>query len=71
MKLKGKSRVGSKISKTYDQPQTPYARVPHSPSVSDHDKVQLRENCEVLDLVQFPHQIDDLQCQLLASVSIL
>jgi hypothetical protein len=50
MKLVGKSRVGSKIIKTYDKPRTPYARVLDSPDVSDDDKAQLREIYEVLDL---------------------
>jgi hypothetical protein len=71
MKLVGKSRVGSKIIKTYDKPRTPYARVLDSPYVSDDDKAQLREIYEVLDLVHLRHQIDDLQSQLLASLSIL
>ena len=69
MKLKEKSRVGSKVRRTYDHPQTPYARALDSPDVSDDDKAQLREVYEVLDLVQLRQQIDDLQDQLLASVS--
>ena len=69
MKLEEKVRVGSKIKKTYDDPQTPYARVLASPDVSEEHKAQLRETYAVLDLVQLRRQIDDLQDQILNSVS--
>jgi hypothetical protein len=69
MKLEEKVRVGSKVKKIYDDPQTPYARVLASPDVSEEHKAQLRETYEVLDLVQLRRQIDDLQDQLLRSVS--
>lgn len=35
MKLKEKTRVGSKVKKTYDDPQTPWARVLSNPDVSE------------------------------------
>jgi hypothetical protein len=69
MKLEEKVRVGSKVKKIYDDPQTPYARVLASPDVSEEHKAQLRETYAVLDLVQLRRQIDDLQDQLLRSVS--
>jgi len=69
-KLKEKSRVGSKTQKRYDTPQTPYARVLRSPQVSDHHKALLRETYELLNLVQLRQQIDDLQDQLIASLSL-
>jgi hypothetical protein len=69
-KLKEKSRVGSKVKKRYDTPQTPYARVLHSPHVSDDHKALLRETYELLNLVQLRQQIDDLQDQLTASLSL-
>lgn len=69
MKLEEKVRVGSKVKKIYDDPQTPYARVLASPDVSEEHKAQLRETYTVLDLVQLRRQIDDLQDQLLNSVS--
>jgi hypothetical protein len=71
MKLKEKSRLGSKVKKVYDEPRTPYARVLESPHVSEEHKAQLRETYEVLDLVSLRQQINDLQSQLLDSVSIL
>ena len=71
MKLEEKSRLGSKVKKVYDEPRTPYARVLESPHVSEEHKAQLRETYEVLDLVYLRQQINDLQSQLLDSVSIL
>jgi hypothetical protein len=68
-KLKEKSRVGSKVKKRYDTPQTPYARVLRSPQVSEDHKALLRETYELLNLVQLRQQIDDLQDQLIASLS--
>jgi hypothetical protein len=71
MKLEHKSRVGSKVKRVYDEPRTPYARVLESPYVSEAHKAQLRETYELLDLVYLRQQINDLQSQLLDSVSIL
>jgi hypothetical protein len=71
MKLEEKSRLGSKVKKVYDEPRTPYARVLESPHVSEEHKAQLRETYEVLDLVSLRQQINDLQSQLLDSVSML
>ena len=68
-KLKEKSRSGSKVKKRYDIPQTPYVRVLLSPQVSDDHKALLRETYELLNLVQLRQQIDDLQDQLIASLS--
>ncbi len=70
-KLKEKSRVGSKVKKVYERPQTPYVRVLDSPHVSEDDKALLRETYELLDLVYLRQQIDDLQDHLLNSVSML
>jgi len=69
MKLKEKVRVGSKVKKTYDDPLTPYARVLACPDVSEEQKAQLRETYEVLNLVDLRRQINELQDQLLDSVS--
>ena len=71
MKLEEKTRMGSKVKKTYDDPQTPYARVLSSPDVAEEQKAQLRETYALLDLVQLRQQIDNLQSLLLDSVSTL
>jgi hypothetical protein len=68
-KLLQKTRIGSKVKRTHDKPLTPYARVLDSPHVSEDRKAQLRETYALLDLVDLRRQINDLQDQLLASVS--
>ena len=69
MKLKEKVRVGSKVKRIYDDPQTPYARTLVSDLVSEGDKAQLREVYSYLDLLALRQRIDELQDQLLATVS--
>jgi len=69
MKLEEKTRIGSRVKKIYDAPQTPYARVLSSPDVSEEHKALLRETYALLDLVQLRQQIDDLQDLLFKSVS--
>ena len=66
MKLVRKERQGSKVKKTYDKPQTPYARVLASPEVSEEDKAELRATYQVLDVVQLRRQLDQLLDQLLS-----
>ena len=68
-KLKEKTRTGSKVKKTYQVPQTPYARVLACPEVSKEEKAQLRETYETLSLVDLRLQINQLQDQLLDLVS--
>jgi transposase InsO family protein len=69
MKLKEKVRVGSKVKRIYDDPQTPYARTLASDLVSEDDKAQLREVYSHLDLLALRQRIDELQDQLLVTVS--
>lgn len=68
-KLQEKVRFGSKVKRIYDDPQTPYARVLASPSVSEEDKAELREAYGYLDLIELRRSIDDLQVQLLRTLS--
>ena len=70
MKLEEKVRVGSKIKKTYDDPLTPYARVLACSDVSEEHKTQLRQTYSLLNLVGLRQQINELQDQLLDSVSV-
>ena len=70
-KLQSKMRIGSKVKKTYDKPQTPYDRTLLSPDVSDQDKELLRETYELLDLVELHQQIVKLKAQLLKLKSAL
>ena len=69
MKLAEKIRVGSKVKRVYDKPQTPYARVLASPDVSQEHKAELRETYNLLDLVDLRRQINELQSQILSTVS--
>jgi len=69
MKLKEKVRVGSKVKRVYDVPQTPYVRVLNSDHVSEEDKAQLRETYGYLNLVDLRRRINELQDQLLATVA--
>jgi hypothetical protein len=71
MKLKEKTRLGSKVKKVYDKPQTPYARVLASPDVSEEHKAELRETYALLDLVDLRRQINELQDEILSTVSTL
>jgi hypothetical protein len=69
MKLEEKVRTGSKVKRVYDDPQTPYARALASHDVSEDDKTELREAYSYLDLVDLRQRIDELQEQLLRSLS--
>ncbi len=71
MKLEERTRVGSKVKRTYDKPQTPYARVLASPHVSEKHKAELRETYDLLDLVDLRRQINELQDEILSTVSTL
>ena len=68
MKLQEKVRLGSKVLRIHDDPQTPYARVLASPSVSEEDKAELQEAYGYLDLIEMRRRIDELQVQLLRAV---
>jgi len=69
MKLEQKERIGSKVKRVYDDPQTPYARALVSHDISEDDKTELREAYSYLDLVDLRQRIDELQEQLLRSLS--
>jgi hypothetical protein len=70
-KLEQKTRVGSKVKRVYDKPQTPYARVLVSPDVSEEHKAALRETYDLLNLVDLRRQINELQDEILSTVSTL
>jgi hypothetical protein len=57
-KLIEKRRVGSKVYRKYDQPQTPYQRVQASPDVSEEDKLTLRQLFLTLDPLQLRQELD-------------
>ena len=69
MKLEEKVRIGSRVKRVYDDPLTPYARLLANPHVSDEYKAELREAYSYLDLVDLRQRIDELQRQLVHSLS--
>jgi transposase InsO family protein len=68
-KLQEKVRVGSKIKRIYDEPQTPYARVLVNPHVSEADRAALQETYSYLNLVQLRTQLNQLSDQLLETLA--
>lgn len=64
MKLIQKTRVGSKVSKKYDEPQTPYQRVLVSPFVPEIKKEELRQQYANLNPAMLIRQIAKLQNKL-------
>jgi len=65
MKLIQKTRVGSKVRKKYDEPQTPYQRVLVSPFVPEIKKEELRQQYANLNPAMLRRQIAKLQNKLL------
>lgn len=61
LKLVKKVRDGARVSKYYDEAQTPYQRILASESVDDAIKSQLRGQFEKLDPVALLRQIEKLQ----------
>ena len=64
MKLVEKERVGSKVTKRYDEPKTPYARALTSPEVDDLVKRKLRRQYKRLNPAQLKREILELQDKL-------
>lgn len=60
MKLKEKVRLGSRVKKVYDAPQTPYARLLASPDIDEDAKARLRAIYAALDVVNLRHEIEAL-----------
>jgi hypothetical protein len=58
VKLIEKRRVGSKVYRKYDQPQTPYQRVQASPDVCEENKLALCQLFLTLDPVQLRQELD-------------
>jgi hypothetical protein len=66
MKLKGKTRIGSKIKKSYDSPKTPYQRILEAEDVSENIKEKLKEQYKMLSIVLLKKQLDILTRKLLS-----
>ncbi len=69
MKLLEKTRIGSKVKKKYDKPQTPYQRVLASPDISKETKKWLRKEYAKLNPAELKRQISKLQNKLIKLAS--
>lgn len=58
MKLKEKKRIGSKIVRTFEKPQTPYQRVLKSARISKERKQRLRATYATLNPAELKRRID-------------
>lgn len=64
MKLIEKTRTGSKVTKKYDKPRTPYQRVLESPLVFEENKEKLRQQYDKLNPAELKRSITRLQNRL-------
>jgi hypothetical protein len=64
MKLLEKTRIGSKVTKKYDKPKTPYQRIIESNAVSEEVKEKLRRTYEELNPFALKGLIDKLTQEL-------
>jgi hypothetical protein len=69
-KLLSKTRDGSKVTKRYDEPKTPYARLLASKTVTDAAKRRLTRRYETLNPVKLKREIVGLQRRLYKLVSL-
>jgi hypothetical protein len=69
MKLKSKERVGSKVTKRYDDAQTPYQRVLAAATVSKAEKERLRAKYKILNPAALKRKLMRLQERLRKSTA--
>ncbi len=67
MKLVEKIRCGSRVTRRYDTPQTPYHRVLAHPAISDHLKAALTAQYQTLNVLYLKGQLNRLQAHLFNS----
>jgi hypothetical protein len=67
MKLKSKERVGSKVTKRYEEAQTPYRRVLAAAQVSEAEKERLRAKYKTLNPAALKRKLMRLQERLMKS----
>jgi hypothetical protein len=64
MKLVEKVRSGSRVTRRYDTPTTPYHRVLAHPAIPNDVKVRLQAQYQQLNVVHLKQELDRLQTQL-------
>jgi hypothetical protein len=67
MKLKEKVRSGSKLTRRYDTPQTPYHRLLAHPNISDDLKLALTAQYQQLNVLLLKRELNHIQNQLFHS----
>jgi len=67
MKLKEKVRHGSKVTRRYDEPQTPYKRVLAHPQIPDQVKIKLTRQYESLNIIELKRHLNRIQQALFCS----
>jgi hypothetical protein len=68
MKLREKTRIGSRVTRRYHPPMTPYQRVMDHPAITSDTKRQLSTLYETLNPAQLMRSMAELQKQLFHSV---
>ena len=58
MKLIKKERTGSKVKKTYAQPQTPYQRLKNCAKFDEANKIKLDEIYQELDPIELQRKLN-------------
>jgi hypothetical protein len=61
MKLVSKERIGAKVKKTYDRPQTPYRRLLSAPGITQQTRQRLQAEYATLNPAQLKREITRLQ----------
>lgn len=69
MKLKEKTRIGSRVKKRYDTPKTPYQRVRESKHIDRATKKRLKRQYEKLNPAELKRTITKLQNKLMELVT--
>ena len=59
LKLKSKTRVGSKTVRTYAPPQTPYQRLLDSPHLTTEQKARLQARFQELNPIQLKSKLEE------------
>ena len=68
-KLLSKTRIGSKVRKIYDHPQSPMDRLLGHPAVDERNKLAMRARRQSLDLIDLSSRVDALSTKLLRLLS--
>lgn len=69
MNMIEKTRIGSKVTKKYDRPQTPYQRILAHSSIPEANKERLRHHYQQLNPAALKREITKLQDKLFATAS--